>query len=300
MLKVSVILAALSAPLAAHAASPYAPNGSLAIPRLIAFGDSYTSVNTAVGYWKWSTQLLHDTNQVVDLRDVAVGGSTGGYYGSATNDYFGAAVGRWLAANAPGASDRTAVYFGYNDMTRSVLLAKPPTIAKILNDYHTALNRLITAGYATGNRHILLVMGHDWSKVPRFATGDLKAKAPAVHANMLTWNAGVAAIAAQHPNVVAADVFEPMECVFKHPSWFGFTDVSHELLDRNKAEQFLYNYKDRYHFGAHGHRLIRQVITYYLTTGWDWSNTTKTPSLAKARLVSDLAAGIVFPGVSCN
>ena len=67
-----------------------------------------------------------------------------------------------------------------------------------------------------------------------------------------------------------------------------------------RPSPFLYNYKDRYHFGAHGHRIIRQVISYYLTTGWDWSNTFKSPSLAKARIKSELAAGKVFPGLACS
>ena len=279
--------------------NPYASVNSIAINRLIVFGDSYSSVNTVVGYWKWSTQLYHDTHQVAVLNDVAVGGSTGGYYGSPTNDYFGAQVSRFLAGNTAKPGDLTAVYFGYNDMTRSVLPAKPPTIAKVLGDFHAALNRLIAAGFASGDRHIPPVLGHDWSKVPRF-TGVDKALAPKVHANMLTWNAGVANIAAQHPNVVAADVFTPLECVFKQPKSFGFVDVSHELTDRSKAKFLLYNYKDRYHFGAHGHRIIRQVISYDPTTGWDWSNTYKSPSTAKAYLVADLKAGRVFPGVSCQ
>ena len=214
------------------------------------------------------------------MQDVAVGGSTGGYYASPTDDYFGAQVTRFLSTNAPKPGDLTVVYFGYNDMTRWCCSNNPPALSKVLGDYHAALNRLIVAGYASEDRHIILVQGHDWGHTPRFVAigGATRAK---VRTNMQTWNAGVANMAAQHPTCVAADVFTPLECVFKQPKSFGFVDVSHELTDRRKAESFLYNYKDRYHFGAHGHRIIRQVISYYLTTGWDWSNTYKSPSTAK-------------------
>jgi hypothetical protein len=47
-------------------------------------------------------------------------------------------------------------------------------------------------------------------------------------------------------------------------------------------------------YGKHGQFMIRQVFEYYLTVGWDWSNQTKTPADAKAKLLADLAAGKVF------
>ncbi len=39
------------------------------------------------------------------------------------------------------------------------------------------------------------------------------------------------------------------------------------------------------------------MVQYYLTRGWDWSNTYKDPMTARQRLVAALEAGQVFPGV---
>ena len=270
--------------------NPYAASTSptdLLIPRLIVFGDSYSSVNTAVGYWKWSTQLYYDTHQAIALDDMAVGGSTGGNYGSPTNDTFSAQVSRFLSTHTARDGDLTMVYFGYNDMTRSVIQKSFPGIPKILGDYTAALNRLVAAGFARGNRYLLVIAPHDWSRVPRF-TGPDKALAPAVHRNILAWNAGIARLAMNNPNIVAIDLYTAMECVFKQMTEFGFTDVTQQLTKRKLAEQFLYNYKDRYHFGAHGHRLIRQVIEYYLTRGWDWATTTKDPTMAQKQFVATM------------
>ena len=280
--------------------NPYAASTSadILIPRLIVFGDSYSSVNTVVGYWKWSTQLYFDTHQAVALDDIAVGGSTGGNYGSPTNDTFSAQVSRFLSNHTARDGDLTFVYFGYNDMTRSVIQKNFPGIPKILRDFTAALNRLVAAGFARGNRRLVVIEPHDWSRVPRF-TGPDKALAPAVHNNIQAWNAGIARLAIGNPNVMVIDLYTAMECVFKQPKPFGFTNVTNELTNRKLAEQFLYNYKDRYHFGAHGHRLIRQVIEYYLTKGWDWANTTKDPVAAKKKFVAELRAGNVFP-VKCT
>jgi hypothetical protein len=40
--------------------------------------------------------------------------------------------------------------------------------------------------------------------------------------------------------------------------------------------------------------LIEQVVEYYLTVGWDWSNATKDAGSARTRLQAALDAGEVF------
>jgi phospholipase/lecithinase/hemolysin len=300
MLRVTMLFMLLFTASAANAASnPYALGGTLSIKRLNVFGDSYSSVNTRLPYWKWSTQFYYDTHQAKSLADVAVGGATGGNYGSSTNDYFGAQVSRFLSNHQPAGGDLTVVYFGYNDMTRSVLLTNPPQLSKLLNDYRAALNRLVGAGYASGDRHILLVRPHDWGHTPHFVAigGTTRSR---VTANMKTWNATLANMAASRQNVVAIDLFTAAECIFHQPGAFGFVDVDHSRPSHSvNPDSYLYGY-DPDHFAGHGQRLIRQVITYYLTKGWDWSNTDKDPAIAKGHLLAALEAGQVFAGIRCN
>jgi hypothetical protein len=64
--------------------------------------------------------------------------------------------------------------------------------------------------------------------------------------------------------------------------------------------KFLYDLNDDLHFGYRGQTLIRQVVQYYLTRGWDWSNTEKDPAKARQKLVTDLRAGKVFVGIPCD
>jgi hypothetical protein len=90
-----------------------------------------------------------------------------------------------------------------------------------------------------------------------------------------------------------------MECVFEQPARFGLTNVTAPRPSGGDPQQYLYDYNDRFHFGPRGQALIRQVVQYYLTQGWDWSNTYKDPATARRRLTADLEAGKVFPGVPC-
>ena len=62
--------------------------------------------------------------------------------------------------------------------------------------------------------------------------------------------------------------------------------------------KYLYD-NDPYHFAERGQMLIRQVVQYYLTRGWDWANAYKDPATARQKLVADLVAGNVFP-VKCT
>ena len=260
------------------------------INRLIVFGDSYSSVNTNKPFYKWSTSLFYETKQAKALLDRAVGGSTGGNYGSPTNDTFGAQVARFLPTTPPHSGDVTVVYFGYNDMTRSVIQTTFPGMPKILGDYRAALSRLVAAGYASSGRKLLVVQPHDWSRVPRFTGPDARL-APAVHRNILAWNEGVAAAARTYASIViVVDLFTAMECVFRQPRDFGFANVTDMRPRSASVASYLYDVDDRYHVGGAGQKLIRNVMEYYLANG----------AASKARLLSDMAAGRVFPGVSCR
>src|SRR3954453_11956167 len=107
-------------------------------------------------------------------------------------------------------------------MTRGVGQSSFPRLPKIVNDYTVALRRLTSAGFASGSgRRILVILPHDWSKVPRFTGVDARL-APAVHSNILQWDASLANLARLTPGVIAVDLFTAMECVFRQPQDFGF------------------------------------------------------------------------------
>ena len=98
------------------------------------------------------------------------------------------------------------------------------------------------------------------------------------------------------------DLFTAMECVFDAPGAFGFTNVTDQRPTGGQPGQVsLYDTgtSGLFHFAARGQQLIEQVVQYYLTRGWDWSNTAKAPSTARQQLVADLENGKVFPGVNC-
>ena len=95
-------------------------------------------------------------------------------------------------------------------------------------------------------------------------------------------------------------MYDPMECVYDHPDLFGFTNVTDPAPALNDPN-YLYDTgtSGLFHYGYQGQRLIKQVIQYYLTRGWDWANSTKDPASAKQQLLADLEAGNVFPDIKC-
>ena len=103
-----------------------------------------------------------------------------------------------------------------------------------------------------------------------------------------------------YTRLVALDLFTAMECVFNQPGDFGFTNVTQQRPQGGDPAKYLFDLNDDIHFGQRGQILIRQVVQYYLTRGWDWSNTDKNPATARQKLVADLEAGKVFAGISCD
>jgi phospholipase/lecithinase/hemolysin len=295
------------APAAAYTISnPYATGPSPAdinIRNLRIFGDSFSMLKR-MSFPNWAEQLRYDEiNQNTDLTQVgaliglAVSGATGGAYLGSTND-FATQVTRWLGTSpAFRTRDLTVVYFGYNDIKRST----DPSGADLtgaMADYRAALRRVINAGASGGGRRILLVMPHDWGRSPYYTANGLSS---VMRQRTRVWNGLVAATARQssYTGLVAVDLFTAMECVFNHPGDFGFTNVTDPLPLNGDPERYLYDYDDGFHFGHRGQVLIRQVIQYYLTQGWDWSNTYKDPKTARRNLTADLEAGKVF-GIPCS
>src|SRR5690606_15569247 len=115
------------------------------------------------------------------------------------------------------------------------------------------------------------------------------------------WNKFVADLARQssYARLVAVDLLTSFECVFKQPTEFGFANVTKPRPKAADPAKYLYDLNDDLHFGERGQALFRQVIQYYLTRGWDWSNTVKDPASARKNLIRDLRAGKVF-SVRCT
>ena len=183
------------------------------------------------------------------------------------------------------------VYLGYNDIDGGSDPNGENFVDKIA-DYRTALQRIIDSGASLGSRRILLVMPHDWGRSPYYVANG---QSELMRQRTQVWNGLLAGLArTSYTNVLAVDLFTPMECVFNHPHSFGFTNVTDPLPATGNPVQYLYDRNDQFHFGQHGQRLIRQVIQYYLTRGWDTLNTYKDPDTAREQLVADLKAGKVF------
>lgn len=286
-------------------ANPYASgtgDTEIAIRRLVVFGDSYSKLKRK-SWRNWAEQLRYDLTHpatgkplVSLLPAYAQSGATSGSYAGSTNDLT-RQVTRWLGT-APKfiARDLTVVYLGYND----IKLALDPDgddLAAAMLAYRTQLERIIAAGAAGGSRRIFLVMPHDWGRSPRYVANG---QAAVMRARTRVWNDFLAGLARQssYTRLVALDLFTAMECVFRQPGDFGFANVTQPRPMGGDPAKYLYGVNDDLHFGQRGQALIRQVVQYYLTDGWDWANTDKDPAAARQKLVADLAAGKVF-GIAC-
>ena len=167
-----------------------------------------------------------------------------------------------------------------------------------MSAYRSGLQRLIAAGATGKSRRIFLIMPHDWGRSPRYVANG---QSGLMRQRTQVWNAFVADLAQQSSftRLIAVDLLTSFDCVFRQPADFGFANVTDPRPKSASASTYLYDLNDDLHFGERGQALIRQVIQYYLTRGWDWANTVKDPASARSRLVGDLQAGKVF-GVRCT
>ena len=144
--------------------------------------------------------------------------------------------------------------------------------------YRAQLDRIIEAGAAGCPRRIFLVMPHDWGRSPRYVGN---AQSDEMGQRTEVWNAFLAGTGARRVlHLVSLDLFTAMECVFSQPGDFGFTNVTQVRPQGADPAKYLFDLNDDIHFGQRGRTLIRQVVQYYLTRGWDWSNTDKNPATA--------------------
>jgi phospholipase/lecithinase/hemolysin len=284
--------------------NPYASTGSttsIAINKALVFGDSYSRANRT-SFRNWIEQLRYNvTNkfghkEVSSLLDFGVGAATGGNYPNATNDFAHQITTALATKPSFGPHDLTLVYFGYNDFNRTQANTGV-SLSQAFLDYKAGLQRLVNAGVGGGGRRIFLIMPHDWGHTPHWSA---LGKSAEIRQQAVAWNAMMADLAQKsaYTHLVAVDIFTAIECVFNQPADFGFINVSDSRPNGADPWTYLYDW-DTYHFAEHGYTIIRQVVQYYLTRGWDWSNTYKDPDVAHQKLLADLRSGRVF-GVKCT
>ena len=285
--------------------NPYATSASTAditVRKAFVFGDSYSRAARA-SFHNWIEQLRYELlnrntklPEVRSLIDQAAGAATGGNYPGSIND-FAHQVTTWLAVKRTfDPRDITMVYFGYNDLNRTTVNTGV-SLAQAASDYQAQLQRLDQCG---GGRWWPAYPADPAARLgPYPVLQDFYGQSAEIRQQTILWNDMLTKMAQQSSyNLVAVDLFTAMECVFNHPADFGFTNVSDSLPAGANPQKYLYG-PDQYHFAARGQTLIRQVVQYYLTAGWDWANTIKDPTTARQKLVAALEAGKVFP-VKCT
>lgn len=283
--------------------NPYAyglADDQIAVGTLNLFGDSFTALDRRP-FPNWAEQLAQTPNtngddEVLRLAGFPKSGATAGKYKGSGNN-FTSQVNQWLGTSPKFASnDLTAVYLGYNDIDGGTN-ANGSDLANAKSNYTAQLKRIVGAGANGGSRRILLIMPHNWGRSPFYQ----KTGAQTMRKRTIVWDNFVAKTAQNfsnnYGNIVAVDLFTAFERVYDDPRAFCFTNVTDPLPKGGDPDKYLYDYQaagGQFHFGARGQALIKQVVQYYLTRGWDWSNTYKTPTTAKQKLNADLDAGQVF------
>ena len=292
-------------------ANPYAYGtgpDQIAIGTLLAFGDSYTEANRR-DFPNWAEQLdaaptsdgRNGGTEVGTLADFAKSGATAGTYDSNNRNSFAKQVKRWqLTSPTFGATDLTVVYLGYNDIIGGTDATGADLTGNSKADYRSILKRLINAGANKGGRRLFLVIPHNVAGAPAYVND--ATLSPTMRQRSQIW-ANVVATTAQSfsnsygGNIVAVDLYTSIEYVLQHAGNFCLTDVTDVMPTGGDPQHYLYDTAaggGSIHFGRRGQNLIEQVIQYYLTLGWDWSNQIKRPSSAQAQLTSALNAGQVF------
>ena len=217
--------------------------------RMIVYGNSYSSPGTV----KWPAQMLA-AGDIASVYNLGVGGSTAGSFSS---NNFAQQVAKRPAARA---EDITVVFHGQNDCTwAGIAPDKFPGVERVGADVRAQLSRLVASGFTSAGRRLYVVLGFDWAKVSRYATGDATYARTLVHNCVLGINSQLRTAAAAYGARVI-DAYAPMECVFQRPAAFGFTNVT-------RAGGTGYLFADRYHMTRAGQALLRQIIRYNLRKG---------------------------------
>ncbi len=287
--------------------NPYASglgDTDISIRRAVVFGDSY-SKNKRKSWHNWAEQLRYDLinpasskTLITALPAYAVSGATAGTYLGSTND-FTHQVTRWLGTSPKFiARDLTVVYLGYNDIKLSLDRAAttwPDAMLAYGRNWNGSSKPgpPVARGASSWSCRTIGAVARAISAAPRPPSC---ARAPRSGTHI--WRGS----RATRPTPASWRwISSPLwNASYKQPADFGFTNVTSTRPQGGDPAKYLYDLNDDIHFGHRGQSLIRQVVQYYLTRGWDWSNTYKDPGTARQKLITDLADGKVFDGISCD
>jgi hypothetical protein len=259
--------------------NPFSADGSgnstnIQINTLRAFGDSYTAeqntVNFGGGNWARNLAGMVPTSRI---ENYAYGGAT------AQNGHdFSLANQITRAGSSYANRDLSIIYMGYNDIGRFGKTQASYSASQA--DYRNGVNRMVALGAATANNRLFVTQIHDWSRNPAVDPNTSKA--------VKDWNAFVAAVANNHTNVIAVDLYTVFEKAMSNPAIFGLANATTPNAQRSKTDYLFY---DGSHFGNRGQEIIARTYHHYLTRGWNWANALNAGRSASSQLSKDIEAG---------
>ena len=242
-------VAAVAAPSIARAARIT----NRATARLVVLGDSYSDINfnpvpSVADFPMWDEQLVN-RGRAGSLRTFARSGATSlNYSGAPALGTFKLQLDQFLANPQYGPDDVTVVYFGYNDIARSTD-APFRTLDASKADYRVGVDRLLTAGAASGNRRLLLTAIHDWSRNPK-----KRAEYVPRTRNWLAFTYDfVAKRRATWKGIITANVYRRFTDVYARPQAYGLNNVTTVDAARSGSTAL---YLNDNHFGLKGHTLL--------------------------------------------
>ncbi len=244
-------LAAVAAPSIVRAA----PITNRVTQRLVVLGDSYSdpTYNPAPSTYPtppptWA-QILVNRGRAASMKNLAVAGATAlDYSGAPAGQTFKKQLDTFLANPGYGADDITVVYLGYNDIARSTD-TRWQTLQGSKAAYRVGVDRLLTAGAATGKRRLLLVAVHDWSKKPT-----TRAEYVPRTRDWLTFTYDfVAKRRVVHKGIICVNVYRRFVDVVARPQAYGLNNVTTADATRSKTTAL---YANTSHFGSKGQTLL--------------------------------------------
>jgi phospholipase/lecithinase/hemolysin len=244
-------LAAVAAPSIVRAA----PITNRVTQRLVVLGDSYsdTAYNPAPSTYPappptWA-QVLVNRGRAARVTSYALSGATASTYSGAPNrGTFKSQLDQFLANPGYGADDITVVYLGYNDIARSTD-PRWQTLQQSKADFRVGVDRLLTAGAATGKRRLLVVAVHDWSRKPNSRAEYL----PRTR-DWLTFTYDfVAKRRVVHKGMICANIYRRFVDVVARPQVYGLNNVTTADEARSKTTAL---YANTSHFGSKGQTLL--------------------------------------------
>ncbi|WP_159710694.1 SGNH/GDSL hydrolase family protein [Geminicoccus flavidas] len=232
-----------------------APITNQVTKRLVVIGDSYSDPDYDTSNGLPSTpnwaEILVSRDRAVSMVNYARSGATAmTYAGAPARGTFKSQLDLFLANPRYGDDDITVVYLGYNDIARSTdPQARWQTLAPAKADFRVGVDRLLTAGAATGKRRLLIAAVHDWSRKPNSRAEYL----PRTREWLTFTYDFVNKRRATHKGMICVNVFRRFNDVVLRPQAYGLNNVTTADPARAATTALYYNTS---HFGAKGQTIL--------------------------------------------